>query len=71
MISRARAARARAYRFIARTRTSVGTATGRSPQVLLDTASRDYHLEDEQPSYVLAIECRPVCGVCALPRWRG
>lgn len=51
------------FGFIARTRTSVGT--GRSPQVLLDTLP-DYHLEDEQPSYVLAIECRPV--VCALAR---
>mmetsp|Transcript_29632 Transcript_29632/g.88314 ORF Transcript_29632/g.88314 Transcript_29632/m.88314 type:complete len:180 (-) Transcript_29632:50-589(-) len=34
-------------------------------RVLLDTLP-DYHLEDEQPSYVLAIECRPV--VCALAR---
>lgn len=28
-------------------------------QVLLDTLP-DYHAEDEQPSYVMAIECRPI-----------
>ena len=34
-------------------------------RVLLD-ALPDYHADDEQPSYVLAIDCRPV--VCALAR---
>ena len=35
-------------------------------KVLLD-ALPDYHADDEQPSYVLAIPCRPiVVGLCAL-----
>ena len=62
---RARAARARAYRvWVHRPHTHLSRHRP-LPQVLLDTLP-DYHLEDEQPSYVLAIECRPV--VCALAR---
>ena len=34
-------------------------------KVLLDTLP-DYHSTDEQPSYVMAIECRPI--VCALAK---
>ena len=63
-----RAARARAYRFIARTRTSVGTATGRSPQVLLDTLPGTTTSRTSGRRTCFAIECRPVYGVCARSR---